>query len=149
MVGAGQGQGVLHFHRGDERFPQARAAVAGVLDDCKGRRASDHGAVHDAGIAGVVEVEGVAGGGVDHRRPHGMHRFAACQQHCPTRTISAEGMAADRVGQRRAATGDDDADGVEDAALGLVQGGRGNVVDGEVVRELTAMGDDGGRAASH
>ena len=60
----------------------------------------------------------MAGRPVDHRRSHGMDRFAACQHHCPARAISTQGMAADRVGQRRAATGDDDADGIEDAAFG-------------------------------
>ncbi len=50
MLGAGQGEGILDFHRGDERFQQARAAAAGILGHRQGCRTSNHGAVHDAGI---------------------------------------------------------------------------------------------------
>ena len=56
-------------------------------------------------------------------------------------------MAADYVGQRRAASGDGDANGVEDAALGFVQRRTRDVVEREAVRELAAMADGGGRVA--
>ena len=149
VVGAGQGEGVLELDRGDERLEQARAAAADVLSDRKGRRAGDDGAVHNPGIAGVVKVIGVAGGRVYHRRRHGRNCFTGCQQNRPARCMCAERMAAHYVGQWRAASGNDHPNGVEDAALGLVQDSSGDIVERQAVRELTAMADNGGRVAGH
>ena len=104
--------------------------------------------MHDSGVAGVVEVIGVTGRGVDHRCRHRVSRFTGYQQCSLSRGMGVERMATHPVGQRRTGSGDDDSNGVENTALGLVQNAGGDVVERQPVTELDTLVDGGGHVVT-